>query len=1272
VPPATGFRDKIAKFERKGGVPVPRGRFGLGAPPTSEGPRRQGELYGNRIPAPTRAVSGSMLPVLSRATSPTSTLGPNTPPGYSSGDRRSFSLSSVISDLDDGMDYTPIASPTFAFPPDSPESILSVSFTPETSPSLTSNGDVASFNKTIVRGTSFQKALEIARNAESAKQESQQAQQQQTEDAATPTARQRSLDNEEEVVGATKPTSPAILVSSEEPAPVVVLHNSPTVDLPPSELVVTTPTAQQRSPDNEEEAVGTTKPTPPAILLSSEEPVPVVVLHNSPTVDLPPFDLVVTPISTPSAASSSKASSVHEPEPEPVEVKEEIARREEPPATELPTVERVPLITEESIPTESVLEIEENEVPEFDEPIVQTPSPAIIEDVKAEEIPIPFSEPSTAPEPIAPTITISATPPVQAAKPLPEPPNVVVVEEKVVVAATPNIPLPEIVETASEPAKQHATPKVRPLPELPPPSIVVQTASEPAKQHDTPKVQPLPELPPPSIVVHDDQISTYDLNSGQAHVSNKRSEISLRKAALTLDPEPLSNNSLMSPPAVSGSMSAMSLTDVLTGYFTRGTNGEQSFRSTTPPPALPSASPLSPMATLAYDAPDTPPPRPAKVTPPDPQSFLSPPATGFLSAAPSSGNSSMGSGSSLGSRPMSMIEMSPSRVARATKMTPATSRGVPMFLPPNTSGARKSDFVYFPPTPDAEETDFGSAVLHKPSRSMTDLAEISGKESNTFTAVVHGKVREAQKPQRVPETPHKVKRSTILETPLSPGQGELAALLQGALWLEDSLDRGELPSDTPVEDVEEERLREEEARRAAAEAEAKAQEEEKKKIAIAKAQLQAKRDEPTSGRLKHTFLIPLTKARSVHHRKEVSSSKAESFPSKPRDDSALHPKSAGLRDRSGAGNAKAESATGSATQLGHPRATTPESKNTTNPTGTPPKSAKLSRFSSFRRLGSISRPSTVYGHPTRHSESVSSEDSVPVVTPPENNLEFGTKKSSSPVNEFGQIPENGSTTSFPSISPKKSIHSLGRATSFAERIWSRARTKSSGSNLSATSENAPGVYLFVKVTDAVDVNLFYIFAEEPPKLPSLSSPPAIEISQLPNFLSNEEPILHQPPQRSTSLNQRPTQSFEPLPLPPIITTTSSQTQVPTQSTPLSPHSLLLPGSSDSTRPSSFTSLSSAGSLPSPLFDKSIFDAFPSVPGTTPTPSFAATLHRRDKSVPMTASAATNSFDSALLSSAIHLVASGKRSTDSSAHNHMPSSRESTPTPMGRRSGENTR
>jgi len=45
------LRDKIARFEEKGGVPVPRGSFGLGAPPLqAASPQRKGELWGNRLP----------------------------------------------------------------------------------------------------------------------------------------------------------------------------------------------------------------------------------------------------------------------------------------------------------------------------------------------------------------------------------------------------------------------------------------------------------------------------------------------------------------------------------------------------------------------------------------------------------------------------------------------------------------------------------------------------------------------------------------------------------------------------------------------------------------------------------------------------------------------------------------------------------------------------------------------------------------------------------------------------------------------------------------------------------------------------------------------------------------------------------------------------------------------------------------------------------------------------------------------------------------------
>ncbi|KAF7979569.1 hypothetical protein HWV62_41852 [Athelia sp. TMB] len=67
--PATGsLRSKIAKFESKGGVPIPRGSFGMGAPPEQvQGQSMSRELYGNRIggvnkPSPSLSRSGSPLP----------------------------------------------------------------------------------------------------------------------------------------------------------------------------------------------------------------------------------------------------------------------------------------------------------------------------------------------------------------------------------------------------------------------------------------------------------------------------------------------------------------------------------------------------------------------------------------------------------------------------------------------------------------------------------------------------------------------------------------------------------------------------------------------------------------------------------------------------------------------------------------------------------------------------------------------------------------------------------------------------------------------------------------------------------------------------------------------------------------------------------------------------------------------------------------------------------------------------------------------------------
>ena len=47
------LRDKIAKFEKEGAVPAPRGSFGMGATPLVDNgqSKRRGELYGNRIPS---------------------------------------------------------------------------------------------------------------------------------------------------------------------------------------------------------------------------------------------------------------------------------------------------------------------------------------------------------------------------------------------------------------------------------------------------------------------------------------------------------------------------------------------------------------------------------------------------------------------------------------------------------------------------------------------------------------------------------------------------------------------------------------------------------------------------------------------------------------------------------------------------------------------------------------------------------------------------------------------------------------------------------------------------------------------------------------------------------------------------------------------------------------------------------------------------------------------------------------------------------------------
>ena len=250
------------------------------------------------------------------------------------------------------------------------------------------------------------------------------------------------------------------------------------------------------------------------------------------------------------------------------------------------------------------------------------------------------------------------------------------------------------------------------------------------------------------------------------------------------------------------------------------------------------------------------------IQPPDSSSFLSPPSSSFRLDQVSSG-ASLSSTSSASSRPLSMVETSPGEVSRALKMTPATGRGIPVFLPPTNLQPRKSDFVYFPLSPEDHpniDASLKSSLVQHKAGSESDLT------SNTFKAVVHGKVKDtpasATIPTRtmvIPQTPMKdIKRATILQSPLSPGHGELAALLQEAMLLEDTLNKGELPGEAPKD----------ESVGSGVDANSKSRDaarlkEEKQRIASATAQLRSKRDMPTHGRLKHTFLMPLSKARAT-------------------------------------------------------------------------------------------------------------------------------------------------------------------------------------------------------------------------------------------------------------------------------------------------------------------------------------------------------------------------------------------------------------------------
>ncbi|KAK1222952.1 hypothetical protein PQX77_014188 [Marasmius sp. AFHP31] len=642
------------------------------------------------------------------------------------------------------------------------------------------------------------------------------------------------------------------------------------------------------------------------------------------------------------------------------------------------------------------------------------------------------------------------------------------------------------------------------------------------------------------------------------------------------------------------------------------------------------------------------------------------------------------------SRPESMAETSsPGHVSFAQRISPVTSRGVPVYLPGKSgsgSGSPTSVDGQPPSQPQPQQrrkesvstSEFGvvessSSSSRKPAtttshlRASTDPYDPTktANRKSTFSAVVHGKVRETQArtlPASLknaplpPGTPVKNRRndSGVGGEPMSPGLGELAMLMQQSALLESRLIVGDYPDESGEKEKAKERERqrrekETERARLAAEAEKRAKEEEEANR-LSRSNTRTSQDSDGgrmrkmslkkvfgmggSGKSKHETstgvpleTIPatpphnassfsnsnskdLSRSRSMEllsssSRPSQSSSSGapplppsitlEPPPPKPTKAHSIHAGDilSSVSSNPAPPSTSTSASTSTSTSSGM------DSSDDIPPTP-PPKSPSTSGtgskyLSSIRRFASSSSRSGAY--PPRHSVSTSSDDSVTVVTPPDYSPDFtgtrtmletrtrtrsgsrsgkriligdgpggeGEEDRASVVSGSGSAVGGGVGLQWPSSkSPRKGGSGGGgggggmsRAASFAEKMFSRGRTKSSAS--SASSYDTDGY-------DGID----------PPKVSTSMLSPAT----LPD-MGSRSPSLHE-----LILS-------EPLPL-----------SIPEMNEPRSAHSQTTPILA---RPPSWISTTSStgtggtdSSAYSRLFDKDFFDSFPAVPETTPT------------------------------------------------------------------------
>ena len=160
---------------------------------------------------------------------------------------------------------------------------------------------------------------------------------------------------------------------------------------------------------------------------------------------------------------------------------------------------------------------------------------------------------------------------------------------------------------------------------------------------------------------------------------------------------------------------------------------------------------------------------------------------------------------------------------------------------------------------------------------------------------------------------------------------------------------------------------------------------------------------------------------------------------------------------------------------------------------------------------------------------------------------------------------------------------------------------------------------------------------------SLGSPTLPPHPVVPLLSFDETPLRRSTSSKRSAMYFSPGPDLKPAPqLPSIVSDLQPISQTSSSS--------FLPVLNDSTRPSSAVSVSSLGSLPSPLFNRELVDAFPAVPATTSATVISHKFPHREMNL---ATPVTSSFDTALLSSAIHL-SSSRKATPKASFRPLPS------------------